>query len=904
MGLKKKGFFFTLDAFFAAALLVTGMILLSKFTFQEVNTEQIDLLSKDVLVAFSELKVGYINNSWIKNEINTSGITDVNNSVLEQIGEYWATGESAKAEYLAQLMSANLIPSKYGFSLVADGTTIYTRSIPKTRDLVSAQRMISGIAEGSPIEGSSSSAYLRKIRSKTFSSYAYFGGFVGQGNITIFIDDLPTDISENSITDIILELDTDSSFYFEINNFVCNYSNITTYFTSLAQNMSPDVWNITHCKNLITSGKNYFEINFLGGLNESYVAGGYIKIDYKTNQTITNDTFDSDKYYFPEINGIINLFDSFYVPGTLNQMGIYLNYFINRSNATNATVYFSIGNDLIYTDSNTTNVSTFLSNAYLSTKLNYSEIDLTTVPLRVGLSNMSGQVILTSGEPADTILVTDVSGSMDWCGLYNEPLTCSYYCAFSGMTSCAVTDVGSCSGDACGRGCFFSLFHSLDCVASRIELAREADNLSVSIILNSTGTRVGLVSYDDSVVGSRSLTSNSGLLYSDINSYGSGGGTCICCGIYKAFDMLQADETSDYMIVLSDGDANYKCSGPGDYTGTSDAGQAPASTIAAGQYACNNAINNVTVFTIGFGSDISSSGTQTLMDTACNNSFYFNATNASTLAEIYFNISRLIVKESNYSSQILLFEGNISDSFFSGDSYIEFNYTPLVDDPNPNELSIIFQTDQFNSCNKTVYIPAGLRLVEAKMTSYSSQYWTDFLTVNDESVFDLSGFYSDYAVLGDPFIIEIPVTSLIVGADNNLSIRTGSSPLNSTACSDNNSFIYKAMVNYSSSRTAVASLIEGCKWVLEFEDGTFLNISVPESYSGSNNCSFTNSTIEYNSDDAYDSAVYAIFKSLDFDKDGRILFNLVSEDLEIVVNIVSGIPYLWGPAIIEARVWQ
>jgi hypothetical protein len=97
---------------------------------------------------------------------------------------------------------------------------------------------------------------------------------------------------------------------------------------------------------------------------------------------------------------------------------------------------------------------------------------------------------------------------------------------------------------------------------------------------------------------------------------------------------------------------------------------------------------------------------------------------------------------------------------------------------------------------------------------------------------------------------------------------------------------------------------EGCVWEIEFEDGTLSNKTIPKHYLGSKECSYTTSSISYEHDDAYDIGVFKMLNSIDFDKDGAVLFNLDIEDLEIIVNIVTGIPYMWGPSMIEVRMWQ
>jgi hypothetical protein len=43
---------------------------------------------------------------------------------------------------------------------------------------------------------------------------------------------------------------------------------------------------------------------------------------------------------------------------------------------------------------------------------------------------------------------------------------------------------------------------------------------------------------------------------------------------------------------------------------------------------------------------------------------------------------------------------------------------------------------------------------------------------------------------------------------------------------------------------------------------------------------------------------------LDFDGNGLVDINLNTEDLEVIVTTVEAVPYMWGPSIIEARVWR
>jgi hypothetical protein len=177
------------------------------------------------------------------------------------------------------------------------------------------------------------------------------------------------------------------------------------------------------------------------------------------------------------------------------------------------------------------------------------------------------------------------------------------------------------------------------------------------------------------------------------------------------------------------------------------------------------------------------------------------------------------------------------------------------------------------------------------------------LDVNGNTVYNLSRYSSDYTRLGDPYTVEIPPGHLGPGT-NQLSLKTGDSPLNTTGCSANNTLIYEAAVNLSTPRSDVVEDAVGCTWTVEFESGSISNFSIPQGYNGSKTCMYTSSSISYDSDDAYDAATHDILDQLDFDDDGRVLVNFVEEDLEVVVTLIRQVPYLWGPAITEVVVWQ
>ena len=110
------------------------------------------------------------------------------------------------------------------------------------------------------------------------------------------------------------------------------------------------------------------------------------------------------------------------------------------------------------------------------------------------------------------------------------------------------------------------------------------------------------------------------------------------------------------------------------------------------------------------------------------------------------------------------------------------------------------------------------------------------------------------------------------------------------------------MLNGFADYSSVVARSDGCSWTVSFEDGTETTIRIPSNYNGADTCSFTDGI--YDTDDALDNSVYQLFSNLDFDNNGRLNVNIDENNLNVNALIISKVPSLWGPAIVEIRVWE
>ena len=83
------------------------------------------------------------------------------------------------------------------------------------------------------------------------------------------------------------------------------------------------------------------------------------------------------------------------------------------------------------------------------------------------------------------------------------------------------------------------------------------------------------------------------------------------------------------------------------------------------------------------------------------------------------------------------------------------------------------------------------------------------------------------------------------------------------------------------------------------------SLRIPASYSGSERCAYnasTNCNLEYKND-AVNSAVCRLFKKLDIDDNGKLYINIGQQNIEADILSVGKILFMWGPTIMEVRVW-
>jgi hypothetical protein len=952
----RKGFVFSLDAIVVLGLVLMLTLFLAALSFTysspELRYQRLYYTGKDLLNVIENAKLGSVQDNPVVQDYLQRGILiqdDMNKTILDAIGSLWAEGNLTEAANLTNAtLSEILNGTSFDYELLIDGQEIHEKNTTSSTYLARLSAIVSGYDTGMPVSGYSARVRISKAN-KVSSAYLYFGGYVGDGNITAdFI--LP---QYDNILNVSMEMNAGDNLSLYVNG---NFSGM--YTKSGLTNISAEKWSVDPSYyQYFTPGPNNISINFM--TNQSmYIGGGYLKVTYNTSQlTESNETFGPNatmKESLPRIDGIINLYSSFYVPGNLKNMSVLLHY------NSNYTVFMTIGNQTVYEGNSSeegTDKNVTLNSTYLSGLLDYSSLSSKTTPFRVGLFNVSYLTIGIYGI-GDPVVVTDLSGSMADCALYGVDY-CRYdcrrriagvctdsfrECPYNPAVGCQGTVCGTC---ACGAYSNYSVYVNMAaCNKTKLDMAKEADKTFVDIILNESyqGNRVGLVGYSDTIRTYTNLTSNETLLNNTINGYNTYYTTCICCGINRATNMsrdLSNSQRKRINVVMTDGIANVRCTenqatadlnGDGAVNASDDA--INASCVAYQNY-------GIITYTVGFGENEADVDNLTLNKTAeCGHGKYFYS-NVTNLAETFQQIAIEVINAS-YQAQTVEVLGHPNISMLYPDSYIQLNYSSSIQPTGYGEVMIAFESPNLSSMSGPAnitdnatqtkegwyYIPEGLEVTDAKITSYSSNFWTDRLYVNSSTtggwqrIYWLGDYGINYTGLGDPFVVNVPLPYVAPG-NNSIRIGTGlNSSGNGTGASGDDRIIYTLKID--------GVFLEEYSRV--FPKGKGSTVTVYYDYNG-DNVYDGYSQVAYGPDpsdifdpenDSVDDSFMGLMDMMNFIMDANPSsygngtagnpYDGINQtnpvDLQITSDVAfdtvmaEGIPSLWGPAVMEIRIWS
>jgi hypothetical protein len=662
---------------------------------------------------------------------------------------------------------------------------------------------------------------------------AYFAGFEGNGDLTENIGQLPGDAK---VALMQLELISGADFYLYINGKLCN--------DEFKTSSDVDKWDITDCSKLLIPGSaNKIALKFTSkDIFRKYIAGGHIDVLYETSAKPAA----ADKIYLPAINGTINYFGAVNIPGTPSGMKIYLDYWVGDLNGTD--FYVNVGDQTVYKSmvyNNFWSGSIPVSSAYLKQGVN---------PVRIGVNSNSTNIKeISIPLPVDAVLITDVSGSMN-CRIDNT----------NPNTNCPTPA----DGQGAIRGCNDPNLLGGD--TQKLVLAKCFGKEFADIILTTfLRNQIGLTAFSESAISSLELTSDYSKVSDSIDMYSTIGGTCVSCGINRARKLLAYSDREKAMVIMTDGVANVCLE--------SSCTSAVEEAYQQAKEAFEN--DDIHLFTIAFGAD---ADTALLQKIACidNCSNFGQGSDAAEIQRIYKKFAETIAKKQTvhtkhvqgskeeFTTPSILFDG----------SYIKVDYTPS------NAVSgsdIKVRVSKELGCSDSFALPQDMIIENAQVLPWAENFWTEKVELNGNIFFDLSVYGKPYTFIGDPFLIQLPLSQLT--GSNAINIGISDMERQNVLCLDDSLLQYIASLKPSVLTGMSFTSSVGCKWNVEFPKG-IKEFLVPGDYGGSQLCKYTNASILYSNTDLYQFAVGKLLKGLDSNKDGIIDNNIDN------IEVIGGMP--------------
>jgi len=143
--MKKRGFFFSMDAFLALLLFAVVLSLIYSFFISVPRLDQPFYFSEDVLDVFSKVKIKDLDlNQYpgIESMVNDGTISNTDKTLFEILAELQLSGNGAGSQSLIEDILIGIIPDQYGFGIDFGDTEIYTKDDREIISLIARQRLV------------------------------------------------------------------------------------------------------------------------------------------------------------------------------------------------------------------------------------------------------------------------------------------------------------------------------------------------------------------------------------------------------------------------------------------------------------------------------------------------------------------------------------------------------------------------------------------------------------------------------------------------------------------------------------------------------------------------------------------------------------------------------------------
>ena len=343
----RKGFLLSIDALVAISVLLLLAIFLSAISFTysypELKYQRMYLAGKDVLMVMEKVKLQNLQYlQSVQDCINAGllGQEELNKTLLEIIGAFWATGNQTHMDYARNITAEafnQTLPDRLKFEVLIGGTSIYKRGNQVPSFLSRLSTVVSGYELGKPVSGWVARSWATKIVKNTTKVFTFHpeGAARWGGDLEIW---KYFNLNATNILNATLYV---SIHYSTLHSLTVNGNEISGSINWLHTEYDPGMataaFGTVDVTNYLLLGNNTFYISMENDEYNTHIHPGMrLEVTYQTEEFETAAETVKERYYFDHVVSHPN-------PGWTPRSGAWemLSFYIPK-NATIKNVKFHI----------------------------------------------------------------------------------------------------------------------------------------------------------------------------------------------------------------------------------------------------------------------------------------------------------------------------------------------------------------------------------------------------------------------------------------------------------------------------------------------------------------------------------------------------------------------------------
>ncbi|UCD07449.1 MAG: hypothetical protein JSW41_00490, partial [Candidatus Aenigmatarchaeota archaeon] len=311
----KKGFLLSLDTMIAVSVLLLLAIFLAGISFTyyypELKYQRLYLAGKDIMMVMEKIKIQDLQDLQTAQEcLNKSilGQEDLNKTLLEIIGAFWATGNQTYQDYARNLTEEafnQTLPEKLNYEILIGGTSIYRSGSNNASFLSRLSTIVSGYELGKPVSGWVARAWATKIRKNTTEVFPFPTEGAGNrgGKLEIwkkFYLNTTQIINGTLYVSVHYGRSADEFEQIVVNG--DNVKNNIVWLHTEERGYGTGAFGVVNVKDNLVNGENEVYLRFKNKVYNAHVHPGMrLEVTYQTSEIKEANKTQKQRFYFDHI---------------------------------------------------------------------------------------------------------------------------------------------------------------------------------------------------------------------------------------------------------------------------------------------------------------------------------------------------------------------------------------------------------------------------------------------------------------------------------------------------------------------------------------------------------------------------------------------------------------------------